>query len=402
MPRIVYRPRALHVRITADCNLACEHCERELLPKSKSGALRIGQKIEFDDGRQPLDLSENMKSETWNLVKEKLMPYVAHMELGGLGEPTLVPLFDQAAADILTAGKSLFFFTNGHYLGRPSLLEAVGDSPRVSISIDAGTKEGYKRIRHGDLDHFKDNVRAFRAAKPNAILCSQFTATANNIDELPAWVQLCSDLGIGKRHELGEEITMVGADHHVTSRADQSIRFLKDKTLQRIDEARAIAEKEGVWFMANPPEFSTENPNAISDGSDRLKIRRYSDFLMGANPCGGTGGGSAGATVFSGPISGGSPLGWYRLPADSPLLQAPDPTRLMAQPKDVRIVPKEMYVDCSGEVWSCLARHVIGDVRNEDWNSIVDDNVGYQLFLRNWGNGISNDNDCCNECPRLK
>jgi len=53
-------------------------------------------------------------------------------------------------------------------------------------------------------------------------------------------------------------------------------------------------------------------------------------------------------------------------------------------------------------VWSCLARHHIGDVLTQDWRSIIEENDAYQQWLANWANGIPNANRTCMTCPRLK
>jgi MoaA/NifB/PqqE/SkfB family radical SAM enzyme len=391
-------------------------CERELLPKNSIGKTQKGV-IEFDTS-SPLDLSKNMNADTWKLIADRFMPHAENMELGGLGEPTLSPIFVPAAKEIVSTGKNLFFFTNGHYLGKKSILDSVGDVPRVSVSIDAGTDEAYRRVRKGDLAELVTNVQIFRKAKPGAIMLSQFTATAANIDELPKWVELCARLGIG-RHSDGAEITMVGADHHVTSRVNQSIRFFRDRTLRMVDEARTIAEKEGIWFIAQLPTFSDLNPNAGEDGTDLKGWRRYTDFLMSANPCGGIGTATTTAIINSGSGSPGLTTGstgavvilpevpWFKLPTDSPLKKAAVQPLSSIQPDNDEnveyfVAPREVYVDHTGEVWSCLARHSIGNIREGDWMSIIEKNKDYQAFLSNWANETSMDNKVCRLCPRKK
>lgn len=531
----VFHPRAVHVRIAAGCNLGCTFCERELLPMAGQGRRKRGT-LTFDDGRTDLPIEKDMDLATWELVKAKFMPHTPNMELGGLGEPTLGKLFETAAKDIVAAGKNLFFFTNGHYLHLPKVLEAVGDSPRVSVSMDAGTAEAYKRIRKGNLDAMVKSVSTFRKAKPMAQIDSQFTAVASNIEELPRWVELCASLGIGRR-ENGETLLMIGADHHVTSRVDESIRFMKDITLAMIEEAREIAEREGLWFIAKPPNFSENNPNAITDGTDPRKLRRWSDLLFGeANPCDGTGGGTGGSggsclahgsfvvldsgavldvraldvgmvvrakngpeTVISAEddvvecmeivhehgtvvcslphpiiLASGAIMGARNLRPGDCLSTVKGPSRVMrtqavglrpvrkielsgptkiylsggvwhhnevstkiatdvtviggagedlpgaplqsaaklfglpcaqdatGQEREIIVAPREVYVDYDGKVWSCLARHVIGDIHAGTWESIIEENAPYQEFLANWHYGLSNDNPQCRTCPRRK
>jgi len=371
-------------------------CERQLLPPTLQG--RKLAVISYGDGRNNLDLSKHMSEETWNLVKAKLMPHTGRMELGGLGETTIAPLFGTAAQDVVDAGKDLFFFTNGRHLGKQRVFGSVGDSPQVSVSIDAGTEGGYLRIRGADLQTVVDNVLAFKREVPGAKLCSQFTGMRSNIDELPAWVELCARLGIG-RTDRGEELRLAPADHHVTSRIDESLRFFRDRTLRAIDAARAIAEREGLWFMATPPQFSVLNANAGEDDTGTSRWRRYTDFSgMTDGPSEEEGYGSG--TTCSDPGSGSGGIINEDFFASVPWFQ-PDVVSLNDD-SPVAIAPRELYVDHPGTVWSCLARHEVGHVKTGTWQSIVEQNPAYQSFLRNWTFRTETKNSCCAGCPNKK
>jgi len=82
---------------------------------------------------------------------------------------------------------------------------------------------------------------------------------------------------------------MVPADHHVTDRVEESLRFLRDKTLENVAKARIAADAAGLNLVVQMPEFSTANPNAIIDNTDPRKIRRWADIMFyGLSPCGGT------------------------------------------------------------------------------------------------------------------
>jgi MoaA/NifB/PqqE/SkfB family radical SAM enzyme len=367
----VYHPRAVHARIASGCNLSCGFCERELLGPAKKRKV-----ITFGDGRTPLDMSSDMGRTVWDAIAEKLMPHTANMELGGLGEPTLSKLFPFAAKAIVAAGKNLFFFTNGHYLGQKFIIDSVGESPRLSVSIDAGTPEAYARVRGGDLGKVIEGVETFAKAVPGARLNSQFTATADNIDELPAFTRLCARLGIG-RTDRQAEIVVVGADHHVTDRMAKSVRFCRDRARRAVTQARAIAEAEGLWLIDRLPPSSESNPNAIDDGSDPRSWRRYTDLLYGDfnNPC------------TEPPID---PLGAAHIPDVGNMVDGRT------------IAPRELYVDHTGQVWSCLARHLIGDVKKQGWKEIVEENDAYQEWLANWHRGQANHNSTCMTCPRNK
>jgi radical SAM protein with 4Fe4S-binding SPASM domain len=397
MIRRVFEPVSVHVRIASGCNLGCVFCERENIPEARPGSGGRRKTLQFTDGRPPLSVEKDMTDETWDLVAAKFMPHTDRMELGGLGEPTLGKLFPRAAKEIVAAGKQLFFFTNGHFLNKPHVLEAVGDTPHVSISIDAGSPEAYRAIRKGDLSRLIESVQAFRAAKPGAKIDSQFTAIASNIDEIPKWVHLCAMLGIGRR-ENGEQLLLIGADHHSTDRVNESVRFHRDRTLSAVSEASIIAQKHGIWFMSQLPEFSTLNPNAGVDGSDPRGLRRWGDLIFfGANPCGGTNPGD-GTGLETGTV------GITSVDPDEPPIEfLPQASRFSDQtPEETVKVGKEVYVDYDGEVWSCLSRNKIGNVAAGDWKSIIRNNLEYQEFLANWHFGTSNNNSICRSCPRRK
>lgn len=378
LPGIIYHPRAIHVRIASNCNLACNFCERELLGAGKP---KKGGVIFYADGRAPIDLSRDMDLAAWEAVKTHLMPHTDNMELGGLGEPTMSKIFVQAATDIIAAGKELFFFTNGHTLGSDKVINALrGGKLRISISLDAGTDEGYKRIRGGDLANVIANVKKFKAAIPEAVLCSQFTATADNIDELPAFVRLCAELGIGQFAD-GGEIVVAGAHHHVTDRAEKSVRFVARRAMRALDEAITIAQQNRLWLMSALPPMSEANPNAIDDGTDPTKIRRYGDRLLGDLVC------SVASSIFpSGSGGGGEPgFGALRNINNDVILLA----------------PQQMYVDLTGDVWTCLARHKIG-VITDGWDALVTNNDWYQRHLAYFaGNPEAEVPEVCAKCPNL-
>lgn len=379
---ILYHPRSLHVRITSGCNLGCTMCERELLPVTESGAKQRSV-ITFHDGRPDLDLSKDAGMPLWETVRDQWMPYVWNMELGGLGEPTIAKLFPAAAKDIVEAGRSLFFFTNGHYLGKKKVIDSVGQSPRVSVSIDAGTPEVYAQVRKGDLSEVVKSVGEFRKAVPGAIINSQFTATADNIDDLPNFVRLCAKLGIGMFANK-EELSIVGAHHHVTERTEKSIRFCQDRVDRAVAQARAIAETEGIWMMANLPKAAAEsNKNAIDDGSDPRGIRRYSDRLYGEITCA---------------ISGETGI-TEGAPRPDTEERGPHIRRFSdtAQRSEIRVMGTAAYIDHTGEVWTCLARHKAGTV-DQGFQAVIEDSEFYQSHLRNYDLGRAGNNPHCKAC----
>ena len=75
---------------------------------------------------------------------------------------------------------------------------------------------------------------------------------------------------------------------------------------------------------------------------------------------------------------------------------------IRVNPIEYVTAPREVYVDYDGRVWSCLARHEIGDIAKGTWESIIEQNPDYQEFLANWFYGVSARNGVCSSCPRRK
>ena len=247
-------PDAIHVRLSAQCQYECAFCERE--------AWRNGDK----------DQERDMPVEVWNAVRDKWLPHVIGVEIAGLGEPTLSPLFPQVCQDVIAAGKVLYFPTNGVSLGSQPILNAVGDKPRVSVSLDAWDAESYQRVRGGDWDKVVKSIRKFRKAKPNAFLHSQFTAGTYNIDGFPQFVHFLVDEGFN-------EGLLRFVQNHQTAREDVSLRFAKDRTEKAIYEAQLIAEKAAFNLKVERRPYSEFVPQSAGDNSPTAKLARYLDFV---------------------------------------------------------------------------------------------------------------------------
>ena len=353
-------PSAVHVRLAAACNLSCEFCER--------ASWKSGDKAPEKD----------CTPEVWDAVKAKYIPWVLGVELAGLGEPTLAKLFPIAASDTVAAGKTLYFPTNGYYLSTPQVLDSVGETPRVSISLDAWDAESYKRVRGGDWDLVMNSVRTFAREKPNAVLHSQFTAGTYNIDGLPQFVQVCAGLGI-------KDVLMRFVQAHTVAREDVSLRFAQDRTEAAIEAARSVAEREGIMFIAERRPYATYKPNSAHEQSPTDRLARYLDFVpFGAGLVQTTNCNAPTTTIRS--ITVGSIVNNFE-----PFSSTSVPKvlrRLVATPsvspddRRVDYSPAAMVVAWDGELWSCFAGHVIGNALTTSMEDVIL-NPRYQTFLQN-------------------
>jgi len=101
--------------------------------------------------------------------------------------------------------------TNGTHMTLEASRKLMRSRVRwVTVSLDAGTDETFRRVRKGapPLAAVADNMRAMAAARSEAgrtdvVLSIGFTLMRSTIAELPAVLQLCRDVGfdlVGARH----------------------------------------------------------------------------------------------------------------------------------------------------------------------------------------------------------
>jgi MoaA/NifB/PqqE/SkfB family radical SAM enzyme len=340
-----------------------------------------------------------MPGTIWKAIAEKYMPYVDGIELVGLGEPTLSAIFQMACLDIVGAGKHLYFATNGMTLGRKWLHEVVGETPTVSVSIDAWDAESYKMIRgeptwdaEKQWKKLLDGIRAFRAAKPKARMHSQYTGQVANIDGLPYFIKLAASLGI-------QDVTLRPVHGHAVAREDVSLRYERDRTERAIDAARTEAEKAGIMFIAERPAYSKLS---VKSGKRVGGVVRYLDFVpleLATCPISEvTETGSTTTTTTTTPKIG-PPGGGFAEGAAEPVVIRSNRKVRDVEPEVVKI-SQPVIVAANGECWSCFGRHVVGNVLDDDWLTLVR-RPRYQEFLRNRATGQVLQDTWCRNCPRV-
>ena len=255
-------PTSCHIRLSTKCQLGCEFCEMRA----------------WDNGDK--DREQDMDLATWATVRDKIMPSVQGIEICGLGEPTLSPLFPQICREVVAAGKVCYFPTNGLTLGSKPILACIGDTPRVSVSVDAGTEEVYNKVRPGgDWGKLWKSIAAFRKAKPNAFLHSQYTGSVANVDSFPAFVQLAADAKF-------DEVLFRFVHNHQQAREDMSLRFAKNQTEAAFAAAAKIADGAGLKLTIERRPYSETSPNGAGDSTPAARLKRYLDFpALGDSPC---------------------------------------------------------------------------------------------------------------------
>lgn len=168
-------PETWSVETVRGCNLRCPICA-------------VGAGIA---SRPP----RHMSAAEYDTIATKISPFARHVALHVWGEPMLNrDIFDIIAKtlDFATAG----IHTNANCLTDDEARRLALSGAHVSVSIDGMTQETYARYRVGGS--LERALRALRimAAQHKAPLAAQFLEFAHNTHEIPAFLDMCRDLGI--------------------------------------------------------------------------------------------------------------------------------------------------------------------------------------------------------------
>jgi len=238
-------PRSLYLETTNRCDSKCQTC------------IRTFQTLE-----PPADLTlERVQA----IVAQ--FPVLDRVVLHGIGEPLLNPQIFDIVAYLKTRVASVLFNSDAISLtpGRASrLIESGLDEYRVSM--DAATAATYRQLRGVDrFERVTANVgrliarqRELGRATPRASLW--FTATRANIDELPGFVQLAADLGVGEVYVQRLVFNGLG----LATEANALHGRLRVQERERLAEAEALATRHGIAVRAS----GLTSPLASLEASD--------------------------------------------------------------------------------------------------------------------------------------
>ena len=180
-------PRFLNLEfVSGKCNLKCRMCTGTNSPKHPN-------KLTF----LPAAELEQMLAAA---------PSISGVTLSsGDSDPLLHPELEAVIEVARRHEIVMDFFTNGLALNerRIRLIVQAGVVGMFNFSIDAATPETYQRIRGGDWARVLANMEMFQAVKKELgldkpMLSLSFVAMADNIAELPAFVDLALRLGAGR------------------------------------------------------------------------------------------------------------------------------------------------------------------------------------------------------------
>jgi radical SAM protein with 4Fe4S-binding SPASM domain len=215
-------PRHVQIEITTFCNMNCLSCGRRYI----------------------IDKPKHMSYETFKKVYDEIRP--RNINLSGLGEPTMNPEVFKMITYARKNGSIVNFPTN---LTLPkSVMDKLVKSQidQIKVSIDAASKEGYKKVRKYDkFDNVVENIKYINEAKKKRgfdkpEIRFNFCLQKYNLKELPALVELANKLGVKTIYV--QDLNYYSVEKEKKELCGIPIEELK-KTLQETDK---LSKKHGI------------------------------------------------------------------------------------------------------------------------------------------------------------
>jgi radical SAM protein with 4Fe4S-binding SPASM domain len=245
-------PRSLYLESTNRCDSKCQTC------------IRTFQTLE-----PPADLTlQRVRA----IVEQ--FPVLDRVVLHGIGEPLLNPEIFDIVAYLKTRVATVLF--NSDAIGLTAaratrLVESGLDEYRVSM--DAATRATYRTLRGVDrFDRVTGNVRRLVAlqremerATPSVSLW--FTASRANVEELPAFVELASELGVAEVYVQRLVFNGLG----LATEANALHGRLHAREEELLAEAEALAARRGIAIRAS----GVTTPLASLQGGGRHGRRHW-------------------------------------------------------------------------------------------------------------------------------
>lgn len=230
--RMLSSPVTVQLEITNDCNLTCWSCARNF----------------WDASRNPIGHMDPT-------VVDKLAPFLdraSTVVLFGYGESLMSPNFKTITNKVLERGPFvLTLYSNGATLteSRADYLLDIGLA-HLTISLDGADEETVRRTRTASLkkilrniDYLVEQKRRRSLSKP--VIHINFTASQENVEQLPGLVNLIADHSI-------TDMSVALAKVFDSSLLGESLFHDSGKAMRIFDETRAIGERRGVNILFPP------------------------------------------------------------------------------------------------------------------------------------------------------
>ena len=184
-------PKNIILDFDYTCNFRCPSCRTELINNNNHHIMR--------------PINDRIVAAIKTLIIDEIQQQPVEIRWCG-GEPFISDVYLDLLDYIVKTGKhniGHIIQTNGSYLQKKSdLVIALLPSIReIRVSFDAASESTYQQIRvNGQWDQLIDNVRWLRQTITDmgvdTKLIADFVVQRANYREIPAFVELCRDLGI--------------------------------------------------------------------------------------------------------------------------------------------------------------------------------------------------------------
>jgi radical SAM protein with 4Fe4S-binding SPASM domain len=185
------------------------------------------------------------------------LPGLEKAFLHGIGEPLLNHELFEIIRHLKGRDVYVLFNSNGILLSsrRQQGLVRVG-LDELRISLDASSAPGYQKMRDSDkFEKVVDNIRSFillqkqqRVNRPKMSLW--FLGTRENIRELPGFVKLAAEIGIGEVY-LQRLVYFQDDTGYGVARDTQTLQGSTTEWSERIQESQDMAARLGIQFRAS-------------------------------------------------------------------------------------------------------------------------------------------------------
>ena len=245
-------PKILYLESTNRCNLRCKGC---ILYR---GGLETDRDLSLSDV----------------VMITGQLPELERIFLHGIGEPLLNKELFEIIRHLKARGAYVLFNSNGILLKDRKQHELIDTGlDELRISLDAATAEGYQKVRNsGNFTQVVSNLRSFvllqkkqRVLHPKLSLW--FLGTKNNICELPDFVKLASEIGIGEVY-LQRLVYFQDDDGYGLARGTMSLQDSNDASSALIEECQNKAAELGIQF----------NASGLSRPSDSLRSKAATEL----------------------------------------------------------------------------------------------------------------------------
>jgi radical SAM protein with 4Fe4S-binding SPASM domain len=228
-------PKVLYLETTNRCNLRCKGC--------------ILYRGNWEPDRD-LSLAELQR------ITDQL-PDLAQVYLHGIGEPLLNNELPEIIRHLKKRQVYVLFNSNGILLNRQrrhDLIDAGLDELRVSL--DAASSKGYEKIR--DSNQFGQIVKNLKSLVllqqqqqvANPKLSLWFLGTRENISELPGFIELAAEIGVGEAY-LQRLVYFQDDEGYGLARAAKTLQESGDGSSELIRAGQELAAKLGIRFKAS-------------------------------------------------------------------------------------------------------------------------------------------------------